>query len=297
MTFVNDLRKFSNKVSSHQIAAFTQVARERSFSKAAKKLNITQSAVTQHISNLEKVIGTRLFIRRRSGLELTTTAREIFNISDRIHVLEQLLDERIQDYSQLDAGQINIIANAPSPALGLISKFQEIYPRVQVNFSLGIWAETMEQLKERKIDVGVVTEPEDIEGLHKIEIERTKYVALMLKDHNLAKKRSISLKDLSSERIILPAKGSLTRKVFTNKMKELNLSARSITTVTTFPLTKEAVLHDIGIGIILENAFSPSNQLKSIPIRDFNQIFRNFIVCPTDKKDLRLVRSFLELAL
>ena len=140
--------KLTSKFSSHQITAFNQVARERSFSKAAKKLDITQSAVTQHISNLEKIVGTRLFIRRRSGLELTHTAREIFNISVRIHILEQLLDERIKDYSQLEAGQINIIANAPSPALGLIAQFQKIYPRVKVNFSLGVWAETMEQLKE-----------------------------------------------------------------------------------------------------------------------------------------------------
>ena len=86
-------------------------ARERSFSKAAKILNVTQSAVTQNVSNLEKLIGVRLFIFVEDQvLELTPTAVEIFEISDRIHVLEQLLDERIRDYSQLESGQINIVA-------------------------------------------------------------------------------------------------------------------------------------------------------------------------------------------
>ena len=136
-----------------------------------------------------------------------------------------------------------------------------------------------------------------IKGLHKIELGKTHYVALVLSNHPFAQKKSISLKDLCKERVILPAIGSLTRRVFEEAIREKNLIPASVTSVTTFPLTKEAVLHGIGVGIILENAYSPSNRLISVPIKDLSQIFRNYIVCPTDKKDLRLVRSFLDLAL
>ena len=56
--------------SPYQIKAFTHVAREGSFSLAAKVLGVTQSSVTQHVGKLETVMGTQLFIRRRGALEL-----------------------------------------------------------------------------------------------------------------------------------------------------------------------------------------------------------------------------------
>lgn len=284
------------RVSPHQIAAFTHAARERSFSKAAAALNVTQSAVTQHVANLEKVVGARLFMRRRSGLEMTRAAKDLFDISDRIRVLEQLLYERMRDYSELDGGQLRIVANAPCPAMGLMAAFKKRYPGVQIDFSLGVWVETMAQVKEREIDIGIIAEPDDVDGMHKVEIEKTHYVALLRRDHPLACKTSVSMKELARESIVLPDPGSLTRRVFETRLQELGLEARSVTTVSTFPLTKEAVLHGIGVGIILEGAYSPASELTSLRIRDLDQVFRNYIVCPSDKKDLRLVRSFLDLS-
>ena len=280
----------------HQIAAFNVTAREQSFSKAAKALNVTQSAITQHISKLEKAIGTELFIRRRSGLELTHAGKEIFALSDRIHVLNDLLMERIREYSELAGGQLQIVANAPCPALGFISKFKKLHPKVHIEFSLDVWAQTMEQIKNRKTDIAIITEPENIEGLYKRKIDETRYVALVLKDHPFAKKRAVTMKELSETSVILPNPGSLTRRVFEDRMAELNLTPTSVTTVTTFPLSKEAVLHGVGVGIILEGAYSPTNRLKSIPIKDLSQKFCNYAVCPIDKKDLRLVSRFMELS-
>ncbi|MDA7945900.1 MAG: LysR family transcriptional regulator [Hyphomicrobiaceae bacterium] len=284
------------KASPHQIAAFTHAARERSFSKAAVALNVTQPAITQHVSKLEEMIGARLFIRRRSGLELTRAAKELFEISDRIHVLEQLLTERMRDYSELDSGQLSIVANAPCPAMGLISEFKRLYPGVHIDFSLGVWSDTMAQVKEREIDIGIITEPDDVDGMFKLEIDRTRYIALVPRDHAFAKRKSISTKELVRESLILPERGSLTRRVFEERMEELELAPASVTTVSSFPLSKEAVLHGVGIAVILEGAYSPSSRLKSVPIRDWNRTFRTYIVCPSDKKELRLVRSFLELS-
>ncbi|MEO1189541.1 MAG: LysR family transcriptional regulator, partial [Pseudomonadota bacterium] len=47
--------------------AFARSARERSFSRAARSLGVTQSSVTQHVANLERQMGAQLFVRRRDG--------------------------------------------------------------------------------------------------------------------------------------------------------------------------------------------------------------------------------------
>ena len=63
------------------LTAFTMAARLKSFTRAAQALGVTQSSVTQNVAKLEAMMGVPLFIRRRGGLELTKSARELFEIS------------------------------------------------------------------------------------------------------------------------------------------------------------------------------------------------------------------------
>ena len=98
------------KPSPYQIAAFTHAARERSFTRAAERLGVTQSSVTQHVAKLERIMGTRLLVRRRDGLELTRAGHELFAVSDRLRTLEQLIEERVANYSAFATGHLVVIA-------------------------------------------------------------------------------------------------------------------------------------------------------------------------------------------
>jgi DNA-binding transcriptional LysR family regulator len=62
----------------HQIIAFATVARKGGFSKAAKHLDIGQSAITQHVAAFEEAIGSQLFFRSRAGVQLTFVGRRLF---------------------------------------------------------------------------------------------------------------------------------------------------------------------------------------------------------------------------
>ena len=116
------------RYSPFQIHAFTHAARERSFSQAALRLGVTQSSLSQHVGKLEQSMGTRLFIRRRDGLELTRAGRELFSISDRLIDIEQLVEEKIQAFNRMDEGHLSIVATAPRPAMPMIAAFARRYP-------------------------------------------------------------------------------------------------------------------------------------------------------------------------
>ena len=60
----------------HQFIAFSYVVREGSFSAAARRLGVTQSTVTQHVSKLEELVGSELLLRRRDGVSLTPTGHK-----------------------------------------------------------------------------------------------------------------------------------------------------------------------------------------------------------------------------
>lgn len=283
--------------SPYQVKAFTYVAREGSFSLAAAALGVTQSSITQHIAKLETLMGTQLFIRRRSGLELTRAGKELFAISDRLTTMEQLVNEKISDYSALTDGHIRLIANAPRPAMPIIAEYGKRYPKVQIDFTLYNWTTSMTLLAERQVDIAIVTEPEDGPSLFTHELRRSRYKAHMPRDHALATRSSVSLRDLQAETLVLPEDGSLTQKIAGKKMHEHDLHFARILRTTTFPMVKEAILHNLGIGLLLDKSLFPSEKLAAVQVEEMPEEYRDCIAIPTDKRELRLIRSFLDVAI
>ncbi|MEO0751603.1 MAG: LysR family transcriptional regulator [Pseudomonadota bacterium] len=284
------------RTSPHQIEAFTYAARERSFSKAAKALGISQSAVTQHIGNLERAMGVQLFVRRRTGLELTKPAQDLYLLSDRMCTAEQLVAEQIESYGALGTGYLKIIANAPSPALPLITQFSHRYPDVRISFTLCSWTIAMERVKQRDIDVAIITNPGSVESIYTLELVRSKYMAYLRNDHPLAERKSLSLKLLQNLPVIVPEEGSLTQRILKESLQRSKIKLNRVIEMSTFPMVKEAVLHGAGIGILLDRSFYPSRQIAMRSISELSEVFRTFLVAPADKCDLRLVRSFIDIA-
>ncbi|MEO9527391.1 LysR family transcriptional regulator [Roseibium sp.] len=284
------------KPSPYQIKAFTFAAREGSISGGALALGVTQSSVTQHIARLETLMGTQLFVRRRSGLELTRAGKELFAVSDRLATMEQLVTEKISDYSALTDGHIRLIANAPRPAMPIIAQYGRLFPSVQIDFTLYNWTTAMTLLAERQVDIAIITEPEESPALFTRELRRSPYKVHMRKDHPLAGRRSLSLAELQSQTLVLPEDGSLTQKIAHAKIREHGLDFPRILRTTTFPMVKEAILHNLGVGLLLEKSLYPSDKLAAVRVDEMPEHYRDCIAIPSEKRDLRLIRSFLDVA-
>lgn len=278
--------------SPYQITAFTHAAREKSFSKAAAVLGVTQSSITQHVAKLERLMGTQLLLRRREGLELTKAGQDLFAVSDRLRTLEQLIAEKIDDYSELSAGNLRIIANAPRPALPAIARYGALYPQVQIEFSLAGWTMAMQKLREREVEIAVIVSPERSDDLFIRDIGISRYKAFVRRDHPIAKRKKICLQDLADEVLILPEDGSLTQKLISAKARKLGITFSRLIKTTSFPVVKEAILHGVGIGLMLEDGQFPSNHLVALEVEEMNEAHSLCVVTPADKRDLRLVKSF-----
>jgi DNA-binding transcriptional LysR family regulator len=283
-------------VGPYQIAAFTHAARERSFSKAAHVMGVTQSSITQHVAKLEKAMGIALFVRYRTGIELTRPGRELFAISDRIRTLEQLIEERVDAYRELSTGHLRIVATAPRPAMPIVAEFAARYPGVQISFILVSWMTAMQQIRAREIDVAIITDPERDQGLFVHELRTTRYVAVARAGHEALQRKSVSLSDLARQTLILPEDGSLTQRVVLQEVSRHGIVLDHVIKMATFPVIKEAILHGIGIGILLEDSFFPSGDLSVRPLRELATMFADCLVTPSDKSDLRCIRSFIEVA-
>lgn len=279
--------------STHQMNAFAQVVRSGSISEAALALGVSQSAVSQHIAKLEAAIGAQLLIRGRDGIALTQVGQDLFPLADRYAVLGREIAERLRGHASLDLGHLTIIANAPQPALSLIARYAERYPNVSIDFTLFDWASAMQRVRERRVDVAIITNPTQLDELYIEPLLTARYVLYARTDHPLAQKERITLGQVADHTVILPEKGSLTQRVISKALADHGIAAGRLVTMTTFPVMKEAILQGIGVGFFLEASSVAEPRLREVEVAELDAAFSTCAVIPRHKLGLRLTQSFL----
>lgn len=280
----------------HQFTAFAYAVREGSFSAAAARLGVTQSTITQHVAKLEAQVGSALLLRAHDGVTLTRTGQEFYDLADRLVALDTAIQEHVQGFEAMERGHLQVIANAPLPALRIIGRFSRAYPDVTIEFALHDWTTATRILRERRADLGLITDPPELEGWEKVPIQRARYVAYVAPGSALARRPLLHLRDLEHETIILPERGSLTERVLSRAQKKHGLSFRRSIRMATFPLMCEAVLQGAGTAVFLSGSGLIAEGLVEVPIAELDRLHETAVVAPADRARLRLVEAFIDLA-
>ena len=119
------------------LRSFVAVATERHFGRAAKRLNITQPALTRQIQDLEARVGAAVFIRRPRDLELTQAGRVLLGEAERLLAQCRRALERTQRTAQGDIGHLSLgfLASASDVLARLVGLTRERYPGITFTFS------------------------------------------------------------------------------------------------------------------------------------------------------------------
>jgi len=151
-----------------QYKIFNEAASTLSFSQAAKNLYISQSAVSQTIHALEKELNTQLFIRKSKGVTLTKEGMLLHkNIIEALSLITSVENE-LSHHHDLTSGELVIGAGdsiCENFLVDLLKKFHHLYPSVKINVINGTSLETIDHLKEGKIDIAFINLPYQEESL------------------------------------------------------------------------------------------------------------------------------------
>ena len=143
-------------MTSQQIKYVLVLEEERNFSKAAKRLFVTQPSLSQFIKNLEDQLKTVLFDRSTSPLKLTPGGEAYVNAARKIQAVENELDNLLEDLSDLQIGELTI-GTSPFRSSFLLSRciaaFHLKYPRIKLNIITDSINVLGNLLLEGKIDI------------------------------------------------------------------------------------------------------------------------------------------------
>ena len=176
-----------------------------SFTKAAESLGYTQSSISQMIASLESELSMKLLTRSRYGVKLTIEGADLYPFIERSIYQYRSMLEKANEIKGLETGIIRVgtISSVTCHWMPqLINGFKKEYPNVQFLFHQGDYTLIPEWIASGQIDFGFIN-PNAGTNLNTKTIKDGEMLAVLPKSHPLAKKKSISLADLSNEPYIL----------------------------------------------------------------------------------------------
>ena len=195
-------------MNSRQLEYFLEVARELNFTKAAKNMYVSQTAVTQQIKTLETQLGVSLFERNKKKVALTPAGKVFLDEATGILSRIDTAVERTRQASSGVTGTLNIgffagIGNTKLP--GRIQAFSRSYPNIVLDFKSDTPTRLLRRLRSGEFDLIMtpIFEKKHFENVSYKRIFRDSLVAVVPQAHILANKSIVTRKDLRDENLIL----------------------------------------------------------------------------------------------
>jgi DNA-binding transcriptional LysR family regulator len=194
---------------------FHTVAKTGSFSAAARKLYITQSAVSQSIRKLEESTGSELFVRGPRSAKLTAVGEMLYSHVDQAYSLFRAAEDKMREMQSLSLGEVKIGVGDTILRyllIPLLQKFIEEYPNIKVKIINRTSPGIIESIRSGSADLGIVTMPVDDKDIETAAYRTVEDVFIASSRFGYLKDRIITIEELSSLPLLLLQKGSTTRR-------------------------------------------------------------------------------------
>lgn len=188
-----------------RLEAFVRLVEKGGFRHAAGELNITQPALSQLISRIEKEVGIQLIDRSTRPVATTQAGKEFYFRSRKVLDAMGEIDRLVEDAHTAKFGRVRIgvvpamLFAAPTRS---VRHFQQEYPDVEIEIESVKTIDLVESVRRGGIDVAILLTAPRIEGISSVELYSEEYVVCLPEGHSLTQKKEVHFSDLENERII-----------------------------------------------------------------------------------------------
>ena len=292
-----------------QLEALIHLVEERSFSRAAKKMHLTQPSLTKHIRNVEEALGAKIVNRSSRSLALTPEGRVLYDYARRIIKLRDEARERVLRLREEEGGDIRIAASTIPATYILpyaIGGFRKKHPRIRTTVRTADSSDVIETVLENGAEIGFVGKKPSGGKLIAEELWKDRLVLAVPSGHPWTKRRSVRVVELSKAPFVIREKGSGTREALEECLREtagpglplLNIAAE----LGSSEAVKEAIIAGLGISVIsvhairreLKSGILAALAIEGCPIeRSFYLIYRRqFDLMTHHKIFLEFIRAY-----
>ena len=285
----------------NQLRAFFLAARNKSITKAAQALYVTQPAVTMQIKSLESDLDLKLFTRYGKGFELTDAGRVLFGYAERIFEIVEEMEYVLKGHADLSHGSL-VIGTTRSFARHLmprlLSKFQEQYPGVKVYLKVGSSTRIAEGVLSYEYHLGVIGRIPFRRKLSVVPFSLEEFCLVVPTSHPFATKERVDFKDLAHEPIIIREDGSGSRYAILSMLSSHGVKPSVLLEADSVEFIKEYIIQGRGISFLYKPEIRLEAQLgllKPLTLGDGSILVQTDVVFPKDVALNPATKAFLRL--
>lgn len=185
----------------HELEVFLTVARERSFSRAARLVFRTQPAISAAVRRLEEELGEQLFDRSSKSPALTDAGELLLGYAERLLNLRAEVRPALAELRHLQHGRVRVGANETGALylLPQIARYRALYPKIRVEVVRSLSRHVPEELRKRNLDLGILSYRPADSGLSSAVVYQDRLCFIVHPSHRLARRRRIPLQELGKE--------------------------------------------------------------------------------------------------
>jgi DNA-binding transcriptional LysR family regulator len=285
-----------------QLRGFCCAARTKSISRAAERLSLSQPSVSLQIKALEQELGTALFERRGPRIELTHDGERLLELARPLIEAIDHLDESFASLREsAERGTVNIAAGGSTLQYLLppfVERYTREYPQVDVRLHNVTGKAGLALLRDGEVDFAVgpmFDTPLDIAFHPLVTFEP---MLIMRRDHPLAGRTRVTLKEIAKYPLILPPKTQSTYRVVDSVFTEHALDYDVKLEVGGYDVIKKYVELGLGISIVMSHCLSGADHFHAIPLgryfpkRTYGVVLRKEkVLSPAAEQFVRTIRS------
>lgn len=247
---------------------------------AANALFTSQPGVSRQIREIEEELGVEIFQRHGKRLTgLTEPGQDIVDIIDRLLMEQENLRNAAENHKRRSNGKLTIATTHTQARYLLpqaVSQFRTLFPEVTLALQQASPPQIVELLREGRVDIGFASEalsnqPEFLtfkayDWSHRVLVKR---------DHPLAQRENLQLRDLVDYPIVTYEEGYTGRRRINQAFADAGLSPNVVLTAMDSDVIKTYVRLNLGIGIVAEMAYEPERDHDLELLTRFELIPRN----------------------
>lgn len=252
-----------------QLRIFTVVAECKSFTLAAKKLNLTQSAVSHSIKALEEDLECTLFSRTSKRVFLTDSGVQLASRTQALleevrNLREELIGGDRWTKNHLRIGTSTTICEHILPVV--LREFQDSFPRSRISIHAGDAPSILERVASAEIDIAITLEPDEPQSADFRPLFSDELAFVLSTSHPFCNKQKLTREALAAEQYIVYGKTSLTYQMAKRIFRELDIPNPSIMELGSFNAINQMAKLGLGAGVMAPWVAQKEIQEKSLAV-------------------------------
>lgn len=286
-----------------KLLTLIELSKVNSFTKAAKELNLTQPAVSQHVKQLEEEFDAKLFIRSNNNLFLTKEGEIVLKYALRIQSLYNDMNRKLKDHKKcannLTVGITHTSESNIAPEI--MAKYSERNSGSHIRIISDSIKNLYEKLSLYQIDLAIIEGKITNKKFSSILLGTDSLVAVVSLDNPLANKKVVTINDLKKENLILRNLESGTSTLFVNELAKMDEDINNFhlsLEMDNVASIKMLVRKNLGISILPKSDCSreiKENKLVGLPIENLDLIRETNLVFIDNNIDRNILEDIVSI--